>query len=46
MDSFTDPTINRIVVVAAAQVGKALDIKTKIPTPAGWKESGTLTRGD
>ena len=46
MDSFTDPTINRIVVVAAAQVGKALDIKTKIPTPDGWKEMGALKPGD
>lgn len=46
MDSFTDPTINRIVVVAAAQVGKALDVKTKIPTPDGWKEMGSLNIGD
>lgn len=46
MDAFTDPAVNRIVVVAASQVGKALDIKTKIPVPSGWKTMGELNPGD
>lgn len=46
MDAFTDPLVNRIVVVAASQVGKALDIRTPIATPDGWKEMGSLNIGD
>ena len=46
MDSFTDPAVNRIVVVASSQVGKALAVNTPIPTPEGWKLMADLVPGD
>lgn len=46
MDSFTDPRIKKISLVASSQVGKALDVSTPIPTPDGWKPMGDLQPGD
>lgn len=46
MDAFTDPKVHRIAVAASSQVGKALDIKTPIPTPNGWTTMGELKVGD
>ena len=46
MDAFTQPGIHRVVVKSAAQIGKALDIDTPIPTPDGWKTMGDLQEGD
>lgn len=46
MDAFTQPGIHRVVVKSAAQIGKALDIDTPIPTPDGWKAIGDLQEGD
>lgn len=46
MDAFTQPGIHRVVVKSAAQIGKALDINTPIPTPDGWKTMGDLQEGD
>ena len=46
MDAFTDPKIERIVMVAASQVGKALDITTPIATPDGWTTMEHLKIGD
>ena len=46
MDSFTDPRIKKISLVASSQVGKALDVSTPIPTPDGWKIMGDLQPGD
>lgn len=46
MDAFTDAKIRRISLVAASQIGKALDVNTPIPTPDGWKTMGELKVGD
>ena len=46
MDAFTQPGIHRVVVKSAAQIGKALDVDTPIPTPNGWKRMGDLQAGD
>jgi len=36
----------RIVIHGSEKVGKALDVKTLIPTPAGFKKMGDLNLGD
>ena len=46
MDSFTQPGVWQIVIMASAQVGKALTLDTPIPTWGGWKTMGTVQRGD
>lgn len=46
MRAFTDPNVQRIVMVASSQVGKALDIQTPIPTPEGWLTMESLQAGD
>lgn len=46
MDAFTQNEVHRVVVKSAAQVGKALDIKTPIPTPEGFKTMGEMEAGD
>lgn len=46
MDAFTQPGVHRVVVKSCAQVGKALDVETPIPTPSGWQLMGTLAPGD
>lgn len=46
MDAFTQNGVHRIVVKSAAQVGKALDVNTPIPTPEGWKVMLQLEVGD
>ena len=46
MDAFTQNDVERIVVKSAAQVGKALDCKTPIATPDGFKRMGELAVGD
>ena len=46
MDAFTQPGVNRVVVMSSSQIGKALDINTPIPTPQGWTCIGDLEPGD
>lgn len=46
MDSFNDPRVKQLVVVAAAQISKALAVDTKIPTPDGWTTMGEIKVGD
>ena len=46
MDAFTQPGVNRAVVMCTSQIGKALDINTPIPTPQGWTCIGDLEPGD
>lgn len=46
VDAFTDPSIKKIVVKSAAQIGKALDINCPIATPDGFKTMGELQVGD
>ena len=46
MDAVNDAKTEQVVVMSSAQVGKALDIETPIPTPEGWKKMGDLVVGD
>ena len=46
MDAFTDDKVHRVVAMTSSQVGKALDIETPIPTPAGWTLMRDLKVGD
>lgn len=46
MDTLTDPLVEKVTVMAAAQVLKALDCETPIPTPSGWKKMGDMKVGD
>ena len=46
MDACNDPLVEKVVIMASAQVGKALDVLTPIPTPDGWKPIGELVVGD
>jgi phage terminase large subunit GpA-like protein len=41
-----DPKISKISLMWGAQLGKALCVKTPIPTPCGWKTMGDLSAGD
>lgn len=43
--SATSP-VQRIVLRFAAQLGKALDLDTPIPTPDGWARMGDIEAGD
>lgn len=46
MDAFTNPGVKKVIAMFAAQLGKALDIYTPIPTPEGWKFMKDLQKGD
>ena len=46
MDAISDPTVERVVVQAGSQLGKALAIDTPIATPGGWNTMGDLRVGD
>jgi Rad3-related DNA helicase len=39
-------TDEHLIVEASTGTGKALDVETPIPTPAGWKRMGDLVAGD
>lgn len=48
MDSMCgiDPDVRKVSLMFGAQLGKALALDTKIPTPPGWREMGDLRPGD
>src|SRR3972149_4269266 len=46
LDAFSDPLIEKVVVMTSAQVGKALSIDTPIPTPCGWSNIKDISVGD
>lgn len=46
MNAITDPKVKKVVFCTSAQIGKALDIDTPIPTPNGWSTMGDLRKGD
>lgn len=46
MNAINDPNIEDIIVMSSAQVGKALDIDTPLPTPNGWKLMRDVQEGD
>ena len=42
MNCANDTKVKQVVVMSAAQIGKALDINTSIPTPSGYTKMGDL----
>lgn len=46
MDAVSDSKVWKIVIMCSAQVGKALDVNTPIPTPTGYRSMGDLKVGD
>ena len=46
MDAFTQPGVNKVVVMSSSQIGKALKLSTPIATPDGWKTIEALKIGD
>jgi phage terminase large subunit GpA-like protein len=46
LDIFSDPTVERITLMWGAQLGKALDVDTPIPTETGFKPMGEVAVGD
>ena len=46
MDAATDKKTEKIVLMFASQVGKALSLDTPLPTPAGWTTMGDVKVGD
>lgn len=46
MDAATDKQTEKIVLMFASQVGKALSLDTPLPTPAGWTTMGDVKVGD
>lgn len=46
MDCASDPRVQEVVFMKAAQVGAALELKTPIPTRDGWTTMGDVQVGD
>lgn len=46
MDAVSNSYVETVVIKSSAQIGKALDIETSIPTPDGWKKMKDIQVGD
>ena len=46
MEAVSDPEVHTVVVMSAAQTGKALAIDTPVATPDGWATMGDVRVGD
>ena len=46
MDAISDGSVESVVIMSSAQVGKALAVDTPIATPSGWTTMGALRPGD
>ncbi len=46
MDAISDRSVETVVLMTSAQVGKALDVATPILTTEGWRTMGDIAVGD